>query len=213
MKLELISDYSCPFCYLAEVRIQKVLKDLHANIQVKHICYQLDPKAPSFTLISSYEVFAQKYGVDIESAKAQMKPLEKQAEDMGVKINFAKIQSTSTLLAHEFAKAYEAQTKDSSVHIKLYQAYFELGYNLADEKDLYKVALSLGLSEPEYNHLMHPSQFKKECLSDLRSVEERKIQGIPQLYYKNQRLIRGLVDEAVFKKEITQCYLKSMEGH
>ena len=123
MIIEIISDYSCPFCYLAEKRYTDVLKSLNANIQIKHTCYQLDEFAPKTTRENVYSIFAKKYGVSEEVAKDQMMPLKKNAQDEGFEFNFDKIQSTHTLLAHQFAKAFEEKYKDDKGNqIKLFDA-------------------------------------------------------------------------------------------
>lgn len=211
MIIEIISDYSCPFCYLAEKRYIDVLKSLNANIQIKHTSYQLDEFAPKTTRENVYSIFAKKYGVSEEVAKDQMIPLKKIAHDEGLEFNFDKIQSTHTLLAHQFAKAFEEKYKDSSIHLKCYQAYFEYGYNLSDQDDLFKIAQFYQISKDDFEQLMANTSASIACLEDLKNNRLRQIQGIPQLYLKGQRVFKGLVDKEVFKEKITQLYLKSME--
>ncbi len=212
MILEMISDYSCPFCYLAEVRLNKVLRELNAKIDVKHTTYQLDEHAPNINRLNAYEVFAQKYEVDIELAKQQMSPLEAKAKTMGLIIDYSKVQSTNTFLAHRFAKAYEKKIGKKDIHLKLYQAYFEKGYNLSDKNDLLKVGMDCDLSEEEALELINDSSTLVECLNDLKMISQKQIQGIPQLFHKGERLIKGLVEENIYKEKITSAYLKLMEN-
>ena len=212
MILDIISDYSCPFCYLAEVRVKKVLKDLYVKIELKHISYQLDEYAPSVQTLNAYEVFAKKYEVNVEVAKQQMTPLEHRAKEMGLVIDYAKVQSTNTLLAHRLAKAIEKRTKSSDIHLKLYQAYFEKGYNLSDKLDLLKVAIDCGFNETEFNEMINDGQTLVECLTDLKMIQQKQIQGIPQIFHKGHVLVKGLVEEKVLKEKITSAYLKMMEN-
>ncbi len=212
MILEIISDYSCPFCYLGELRLQKVLKDLNAKIEIKHTSFQLDKSAPKTTTLNAYEAFANKYEVDVEVAKQQMRPLEEKAHSMNCVINFSKVQPTNTLLAHRFAKAYENKTKDASIHLKLYQAYFEKGYNLSDQNDLFKIAQDCGISETEFKELIDDSSTLVACLNDFKLNKQKQVQGIPQLFYRSERLVRGLVEEEIYKEKITTAYLKMMEN-
>ena len=50
MKIEIWSDYACPFCYIGEKRLEKALAAIpEKNIEVIFKSFELDPNAPKNT--------------------------------------------------------------------------------------------------------------------------------------------------------------------
>ncbi len=47
MKIELWSDYACPYCYIGEVRLKKALAEIDNKDEIKVIMksFELDPNA------------------------------------------------------------------------------------------------------------------------------------------------------------------------
>lgn len=211
MKLEFVSDYNCPYCYLAELRIQAILNRLNASIELIHVSYQLDKHAPMNIELSFYEASSHKYDASIEDVKAMMAPLERLAKSENVVINFENIQATNTFLAHRFAKALEAKGHYPFIHKSLYEAYFEKGYNLSDHNDLFKVAQQFGINEHEFKEMILDQEALKAVLEDQKKIQLRSIQGIPQLFYRGKLLAKGLVESAEFEILIKKAYIQEME--
>ena len=211
MKLEFVSDYNCPYCYLAELRIQAILNRLNASIELVHVSYQLDKLAPTSVQDSFYNLSALKYSASIDEVKSMMEPLERLARSENVVINFEKIQATNTFSAHRFAKALEAKGHYPLIHKSLYEAYFEKGFNLSDDRDLFKVAQQFDINEQDFKEMIHNPEALKAVLEDQQKIKIRSIQGIPQLFYRGKLLAKGLVEVAEFEKLIKQAYIQEME--
>ena len=58
MKIEVWSDYVCPFCYIGKRRLEEALEQFpHAdNVEVEFKSFELDPNAPTNDSRSIYEV-------------------------------------------------------------------------------------------------------------------------------------------------------------
>ena len=70
MKIEVWSDYVCPFCYIGKRRLEEALEQFpHAdNVEVEFRSFELDPNAPTTDSRSIYEVLAKKYSMPLEQA-------------------------------------------------------------------------------------------------------------------------------------------------
>ncbi len=71
MKIEIWSDYVCPFCYIGKKQLEKAIEDTGFGGQVEFVykSYQLDPTTPVESTSTVYESLAKKYGMSLEKAK------------------------------------------------------------------------------------------------------------------------------------------------
>lgn len=68
MKIEIWSDYACPFCYIGEKRLEKAISQIKTDEEIKIIfkSFELDPTADKKVVSSTAEHFAKKYGITFE---------------------------------------------------------------------------------------------------------------------------------------------------
>jgi predicted DsbA family dithiol-disulfide isomerase len=71
MKIEVWSDYVCPFCYIGKRRLEEAIASsgLSENIEIQFKAYELDPNSPATSDKSTYEILAEKYNTTPEAAK------------------------------------------------------------------------------------------------------------------------------------------------
>ena len=63
MKIEVWSDYVCPFCYIGKRRLEEALKQtgLGEKAEVVFKAFELDPQSPATSDETMQEVLAKKY--------------------------------------------------------------------------------------------------------------------------------------------------------
>ena len=73
MKVEIWSDFMCPFCYIGKRRFESALEQFPNKDQVEVVyrAFELDPGASYKAGVSMDEILASKYGMSIEQAKAR----------------------------------------------------------------------------------------------------------------------------------------------
>lgn len=71
MRIDIWSDYACPFCYIGKRRLENALSQFPNRDQVEVVfrSFQLDPHAKVNETKSIHEMLASKYGMTIEKAK------------------------------------------------------------------------------------------------------------------------------------------------
>nr|WP_308742206.1 DsbA family protein [uncultured Anaerocolumna sp.] len=71
MKIEVWSDFVCPFCYIGKRLLEQALNKFSHNDQVEVLfkSYELNPNGESDTSLSVDEVLAEKYNMTIEQVK------------------------------------------------------------------------------------------------------------------------------------------------
>ena len=60
MKIELWSDYACPFCYIGEKRLEKALAEIDGGdkVEIEFKSFELDPYASREVVSSTVDRFA-----------------------------------------------------------------------------------------------------------------------------------------------------------
>ncbi|MED3831323.1 DsbA family protein, partial [Priestia megaterium] len=81
MKIEVWSDFVCPFCYIGKRRLEQALQQFahKDDVQVEFKSFELDPNAPVDTGKTINEALAAKYGMTIEQAKQANEGIGQQA--------------------------------------------------------------------------------------------------------------------------------------
>ena len=71
MKIELWSDYVCPYCYIGERNLETALKALSGkeDVEIIYKSFQLDPDASYETTTTTKERVAKKYNYTMEQAQ------------------------------------------------------------------------------------------------------------------------------------------------
>lgn len=209
LNIDFYSDYSCPFCYLASVRLSRVIDKLrpYGQIHLKHKSYQLKPNLSRVAHENIYESMVESYGISLEKARELSFPVIEMALKENIAFDYDHIQNTNTLMAHRLAKSLQ----DSRVHALLYEAYFCKHLNLSSEEDLKSALSILELSDEAFErHLKNPEALR-EVLQDLKEVKEKNISGIPQAFVGQRRLFKGLMDEAELESLLKTELLKIIQ--
>lgn len=106
MKIEVWSDFACPFCFIGKQRFERALEQFANKEDVKVVfkTFELDPKAPKSVDHDVHDMLVGKYGMSREQAITMNNNIGKEAEDAGLAFHFDSIQLTNTFDAHRIAK-------------------------------------------------------------------------------------------------------------
>ena len=98
MKIEVWSDYVCPFCYIGKRQLEKAIKDTgyEGQIDVTYKSYLLDPNTPVDINESVYESLSKKYNSPIESIKTMTANVVERAKEVGLAYNFEEMKSANS---------------------------------------------------------------------------------------------------------------------
>src|SRR5690625_2421945 len=111
MKIEIWSDYVCPFCYIGKRQLEEALLQFpHKDkVTVMFKSYELRPDIPIDTGKSMAETLAEKFNSSVEDAKQRLAGISSRAEQAGLKFNFTDMIPTNTFNAHRLTKFAETK--------------------------------------------------------------------------------------------------------
>lgn len=213
MKIEIWSDYVCPFCYIGKRRLEKALEDFpHKDkIDIEFKSFELDPNAKRDTDLTIYEILAKKYGMPVEEAKRMSAGVAKQAAEVGLQFNFDTSIPTNTFDAHRLAKYAESKGKAKEMTESLLKAYFTDSKHIGDKNYLKELGVSLGLDLVEVDEVLAGDSFEKDVRFDQREAKEIGVQGVPFFVFNSKYAISGAQPPEVFAEALAKVWEEENE--
>ncbi|MCM3612271.1 DsbA family oxidoreductase [Planococcus sp. MERTA32b] len=206
MKIEIWSDYVCPFCYIGKRTLEQALLKTGFNNQaeVTFKAYQLDPDTPVDSSISVYESLAAKFGQSAEQAKEMTKGVAAHAEQVGLKYDFDNMVQANTLAAHRLVKWAETQGRDAVLTEQLLNAYFIEAEHIGKYAVLLDHAEKAGLPRNEAKRVLDSDEFLADVEQDIAEARQLGVQGVPFFVINRKYAISGAQPLEAFVDSIKQ---------
>ncbi|RNF38525.1 DsbA family oxidoreductase [Planococcus salinus] len=206
MKIEVWSDYVCPFCYIGKRTLEIALKKtgFESQADVSFKAYQLDPAAPLDSTISTYESLAKKMGQTVEQAKEMTKGVAQHARTVGLEYDFDNMVQANTLAAHRLVKWAESLGKDAEMTENLLHGYFIEARNVGNTEVLLDIAEISGLPREEAQRVLSSDQFTEDVETDISEAGQIGVQGVPFFVVNRKYAISGAQPVESFVEALEQ---------
>lgn len=197
LTIDIWSDVMCPFCYLGDTVLAEAISEFEHgdSVELKYHSYQLMPELGQEPEDLS-EIFAQRYGAD--QMKAQHEQLSTQGKAIGIEFNFEKSLAVNTRKAHELNHFAEAQGKGHEMMVKLFEAHFTDGINVADTGALVELAQSIGLDAEKAREALESDEYAELFDQDIKAAKDMGIQGVPFFVFIEKYALSGAQPKEMF---------------
>jgi len=209
MKIEVWSDFVCPFCYIGKRRLELALEQFpyRDQVEVEFKSFELDPNSPKYDGRSIHEALAAKYGMSVEQAKQSNEGLGRQAATVGLTFNFDDMKPGNTFDAHRLAKLGKAQGKEAVLTEKLLHAYFTESKNIGDHETLADLAESAGIDRNEALKVLEDSsQYGNDVRIDEALAQQYGISGVPFFIINSKYAISGAQPLETFSNALNKVW-------
>lgn len=196
MRIELWSDYACPWCALGIYRLDAALQRFaHGDeVSVLHRAFELDPRAPARRSETMTEVLAKKYGMNPEQVHAGHERLASLGREVGMDFAFDKIQLGNTFDAHRLTQAARGTDSEEKLVKGLFSAYFTEGKLLSDHGVLQDVAQAAGVDPDVAAAVLAGEDHAAAVRADETEARELGITGVPHFLINGAWAIPGAQD-------------------
>jgi len=203
IKIDVVSDVICPWCFLGKRRLDKALASLpEIQAEVTFRPFFLDPTIPVDGL-SREKYMRDKFGD--RDLKAMHKPLEDAGKKDGVPYAFDKITRTpNTTDAHRLIRWAKQANKQMEVVDALFMAYWHDGRDVGDVAVLVDVAKSCGMDGAEVERLLKSNADAKEVLEEVQNAYQIGVQGVPTFIINQRYGISGAQEAEALAQAIKQ---------
>lgn len=206
MKIEIWSDFVCPFCYIGKRRLEIALNQLPSEVTYEIIfkSFELDPNAAKSYDLSINELIAKKYGISVERATASNQQIIAQAKALGLNYNFTDMKPTNTFDAHRLVHLAKTYGKDQALAERLFKAYFEESLLLSDIDVLVKLAEDVGIENDVVLNMLHSRDYELDVRSDENAAHSLNITGVPYFIFDGKYAVSGAQPPEVFSEVIAK---------
>lgn len=209
MKIEVWSDFVCPFCYIGKRRLENALAQFpnKDSVTVEYKSFELDPNAPANSGKSIHEMLAAKYGMSVEEAKRANEGVKQQAASAGLVFNFEEMKPTNTFDAHRLAKFAKEKGKEAEITEQLLRAYFTESKQIGSHETLAEIAVEIGLDRTEAAAVLADEKtYAVDVRNDEAIAQQYKITGVPFFILNEKYAISGAQPEDVFANALQQVW-------
>ena len=213
MKVEIWSDFACPFCYIGKRQFEKALNEFSnkSAVQVVWKSFQLDPTMKYEPGKTMEAMLAEKKGISVEEAKRLTGHVTKAAKQVDLAYNLDKAILTNTLLAHQLSHFAAKHNLQDEAEEALFKAYFIEGRNIGDIQTLVDIAVGLGLPEKQTRAVLETKSYVHEVKKDIEAANELGIRGVPFFVIGEKYAVSGAQPATLFKEALETAWKETSQ--
>jgi predicted DsbA family dithiol-disulfide isomerase len=199
LRVQVFSDYVCPYCFLAEGPLNEAVAALGDEVEVEWMPFELRPH-PTPTL--------EPDGGYLQNGwRDSVYPL---AEKMGVRIVLPRVSPQPyTRLAFEGALFARDRGEADAYNHRMFTAFFQDELDIGDADVLTACADGLGLDAQAFRTALDSGAHRQDCAEQLRHGREvLGIDSVPTFVIDNRFAIPGMVPKeallTVFQQQLAE---------
>ncbi len=211
LKIDFISDVSCPWCIIGLRGLTEALDQLGAEVQAEiHFQpFELNPKMPPEGQ-NIVEHISEKYGSSAEESQANRARIR----NMGAELGFAfrtdgQSRIYNTFDAHRLLHWAGLEGLQYNLKEALFKAYFTDGQDPSDHKTLAIIAQSVGLDPQRTAEILASDEYAAEVREQEKLWLTRGVTSVPTIVFNDQYAVSGGQPAEAFVGAIRQIITES----
>ena len=209
MKIEIWSDVICPWCGIGQHRLEAALADFphRDEVEVVHKSFQLDPRFPPGTTVTSTEMLRTKYRLTDAQILANTSRIEALAAADGLKpYRVTGNLVGNTQKAHELLAFAAERGLEDAAWKGLYRAYFGEARSVFDVESLVVLAVELGLDVVEAREALTSGRYAAKVAADAKEAQTLGATGVPFVVIDRRFGISGAQPTETFRAALARAW-------
>ena len=208
LKIDFVSDVSCPWCAIGLAALERALRNLDGQVQaeLRFQPFELNPQMPAGGQDIT-EHLTQKYGSTPDEQAASREAIRQRGESLGFTFRReGRGRVYNTFNAHRLLHWAELQDATSQHALKkaLLEAYFTEGKSPEDKDVLVAAAVQAGLDAVEARRILDGDTYAAEVRERERFYLDNGIHAVPAVIVNERHLIQGGQPAEVFEEALRQ---------
>ena len=211
LRIDFVSDISCPWCVIGLKSLEKALANVAPDIgaDIHFQPFELNPAmGPGGQDMGEH--LLEKYGATEEQGAKTREMIRERGAELGFAFNMqARSRIYNTFDAHRLLHWAELQGRGHALQMVLFEAYFSKGEDPSDHRVLERAALEAGLDSAEAARILATDTYA----SDVRELEQHfqraGINSVPAIIINQRHLISGGQPPEVFEQALRQIAAQS----
>lgn len=211
LKLDIVSDVSCPWCIIGYQSLKQALAKLEPDISadITWQPFELNPQMPKEGQ-DIIEHLTEKYGISVEQCEQNSSMIKQRGFELGYVFgNRGGGRIYNTFDAHRllhWAKEYDKQTE---LKLALFDLYFKQNGNPSDHHQLIQVSKNVGLDSDKAKLLLESNEYEQDVRELQHKYQSAGISSVPAVIVNNKHLISGGQQADVFEQTLREIAKES----
>jgi predicted DsbA family dithiol-disulfide isomerase len=207
MKIDFISDLTCPWCAIGLANLEQAIARLDGAVPVELgiRSFELNPDiAPEGEDIEHYA--ARKYGATPPDVAARQALIRSRAADAGLTFP-ARTRVWNTFDGHRLLHWARSTGRQLDLKRALLAAYHVRGENPAAHEVLLAAVATVGLDVAAARRVLAGNEFAREVRDEVEHWRARGLAGVPAILFEDHYLLRGGQSVAAYEQALRQTGL------
>jgi len=189
LRLRMVSDYICPWCYVGLTRVERLCREFGAEFTAW--AYNLRPGIPPQGLPRD-EVYR-----DRSYPPGYIERLRQTAKESGIEM-IAPPVVANTFKAHEATEFAGEHGRPAEFHRAVFAACWEQGENIGEVEVLCGLAAGCGLDADQLREALADSRYRQRVEEQMAWARDAGLGGVPTVIFNERFAIVGAQDYEVF---------------
>lgn len=211
LKLDIVSDVSCPWCIIGYQSLNQALTKLASDISadITWQPFELNPNMPKEGQEIT-EHITEKYGISVEQSEQNRMMIKQRGLEVGYEFgNRGGGRIYNTFNAHRLLHWAKEFNKQTELKLALFDLYFKQNGNPSDHQQLLDVSQSIGLDRVKAQQVLESNEYEQDVRQLQRHYQSAGISSVPAVIVNNKHLISGGQPADVFEQALKEIAKES----
>jgi len=193
LKIDIVSDVSCPWCIIGYKSLTGALDKLSSQVaaSISWKPFELNPKMPVKGQLLT-EHLHEKYGSTKADSDQARDMITARGAALGFQFNFKdEGRIYNTFNAHRLLYWARQFNKQTELKLALFELYFGKGGNPGNAVELINVVKKIGLSADDARKILESDKFVNEVREEETKYQEMGISSVPTFIINGKYMITG----------------------
>ena len=208
MRVDVISDVVCPWCYIGKRRLAQAVElfnesaDQTPELEVVWHPFQLNPQLPLQGIARS-EYLAHKFGSRAQDIYTRVSGV---GRSVGIDFAFERIvRQPNTVPAHQLIGLAQLRGRQDEMVETLFRSYFLEGADLTQTDALVELARRAGLEEEAARACLDDDAQRQAVLAEDEQARALGVSGVPFFIFERRLAVSGAQEPEVLLRALREA--------
>ena len=209
IKIDIVSDTVCPWCYIGKKRLDKAIEDYKGQeFEINWHAFQLNPNMP-IEGINRELYLSTKFGGK-ERADSIYEQIKQAGSSSNISFNFNEMFiMPNSFYSHMLIELSKEQNLQNEIAESLFDAFFIKGKNIGNLSELTNIAISNNIKDFNEDLFKNRKDLRNIIQTSDENSRSKGVSGVPFFIINNNYAISGAQESEVFKKLFETCLLEN----
>jgi predicted DsbA family dithiol-disulfide isomerase len=206
IKIDVVSDVACPWCYVGMKRLEKALASIpDIETQISWQPFQLDPTIPAEGRFTK-PYYEAKFG-SAEKVQEIFEHMKSVGETEGIAFDFEKMDKTMNSLAlHMLMDKAGDEGFKTELKERFFKAYFEEVIDLTEPQNLVNIMAEYGWEESKTLETLSDINLKVKVQDKIKSYQAKGVSAVPFFIFNDKYGVSGAQPPQVLADTLRQIH-------